>query len=194
MADEYLLKVREDWRRQDAAFAAVYSRLRRNRWHPPLVLALELVSSIVTLLTGLWFAWLAYKLGSLLFALSAIVLLLSTPAFALAAVVIRKDTLRWDEETPEGVLTSGLRRAHASLRAIRMGRWHVAIIAAFVAVLWITEAIGLIEARNFLILYTSVCAATLIPYLKWLGWRRRRVLAERATCQRLLNEIKAVEG
>jgi hypothetical protein len=193
MADEDLLKVREDWRRQDSAFAVVYSRLRRNRWRPHLALALEIVSSIVTLVTGLWFAWLAWNLSSLLFGLSAIVLLLATPAFALAAILIRKDTLRWDEETAEGVLTAGLRRANASLRAIRVGRWHVVVIAVFVAVLWVMEAMGLIAALRFLVFYTSVCAAILIPYLKWLAWRERRVRGEREACQRLLNELTAVE-
>src|ERR1700681_4787313 len=63
------------------------------------------------------------------------------------AIVARRASLRREDETPASVLRTGVRRADASIRAIRIARWHIAIILLVVATLWITEATGLIQAR-----------------------------------------------
>src|SRR5687768_3634020 len=107
MADDFLQKLRGDWHRQDAGFAEVHARLRRTRWRPHWMLALELVSAAVALAVGVWFARVALELSSLLFAMSAAVLLLAVPALSVAAIVARRDSLRWDDETPAGVLRAG---------------------------------------------------------------------------------------
>jgi hypothetical protein len=194
MLDEDLLTLRADWRRQDAAFTDVYARLRRNRWQPHALLALEFAGAALGLAIGLWYASVAVKLDSLLFALSAAVLLLAMPAFAVGTVLARKRSLRWEEETPEDVLIVGLRRADASVRAIRVGRWQVAIIASFVVTLWTTEAMGLIDVSGFLVFYSAICAASVIPYFTWLRRREKLVLAERAACRKLLEDLSAIEG
>ncbi len=191
MADEDLSTLRAEWRRQDAPFADVYARLRRQRWQPHVVVTLELAGTALAIAIGLWFAMLAVKLSSLLFGLSAAVMLIAMPTFAVVTVLARKDSLRWEEETPEGILTVALRRADASLRAIRVGRWQVAIIAAFVATLWVTQMIGLIDARGFLVFYSAVSAATVIPYVVWLGRREIRIRGERAACGKLLEDLAA---
>ena len=191
MADEDLLTLRAEWRRQDAAFADVYARLRRQRWQPHVTLVLEIAGTALAVAIGLWFALMAVKLSSLLFGLAAAVMLIAMPAFAVGTVLARKDSLRWEDETPEGVLAVALRRADASLRAIRVGRWQVAIIAGFVATLWVTQVIGLIDARGFLVFYSAVSAATVIPYVIWLGRRETRVRGERAACGKLLEDLAA---
>lgn len=191
MADEFLRQLRADWHRQDAGFADVYARLRRTRWRPHWALAVQLSSAGVALGFGVWFARLAFDTRSLLFAMSAAAMLLTAPAHAIAAIIVRKDSLRWEDETPAGVLRAGLRRAEAAMRAIRVGRWHVVMILVFVAALWITEAAGLIRARWFLVLYTAMCAASVLPYALWLRWRARRAAAERAICRRLLDDLQA---
>ena len=119
------------------------------------------------------------------------VLLIVAPALAVATWIARKDSLHWEEETPESVLISGLRRADASLKVIRLGRVHLAVIAAFVVVLWATELGGLISARDFLVFYSLVCAAAAAFYLPWFAWREKRVNQERAVCQRLLDDLRA---
>jgi hypothetical protein len=191
MTDEFLEELQLSWRSQDVALADVQAQLRRQRWRPHLALGFELLGAAVTMAVGVWFALGAAKLGSLLLAMSAGVLLIAAPALAVAAWVARKDTLRWEEETPESVLVSGLHRADASLKVLRLGRVHLAVIAAFVAVLWATELGGLISARSFLVLYTLVCAATAAFYLPWIAWREKRLNQERAVCQRLLDDLRA---
>ena len=118
-------------------------------------------------------------------------MLIAAPALAAAGWLARKDSLRWEEETPESVLVSGVRRADASLKVIRLGRVHLVVIAAFVVVLWASELGGLISARDFLVFYTLVCAAVAAFYLPWFAWREKRVNRERAECQRLLDDLRA---
>lgn len=194
MADEFLEELQTNWRGQGAEFTEAHERLRRQRWWPHLALGYELAATVVVMGVGVWFALMAWKLDSLLFGMSAVILLLAAPALAVAAYLARKDSLRWEEETPESVLVAGVRRADASLRIVRLGRVHLAVIAAFVALLWACETAGLIHARDFLVLYTVVCAVTVACYLPWLAWREKRVRQERDTCQRLLREIAAGEG
>ena len=191
MTDEFLEELQSSWRAQDVALADVLSRLRRRRWRPHLALGLELLMTAVTVGVGVWFALLAVRLESLLYAMSAGILLTTAPALAAAAWLARKDSLRWEEPTSEAVLISGMRRADASLKVLRLGRIHLAVIAAFVVVLWATELGGLISAGGFVWLYTLVCAATVALYLPWLAWREKRVQRERAQCQRLLDDLRA---
>ncbi|HEU5134986.1 MAG TPA: hypothetical protein VFU13_07565 [Steroidobacteraceae bacterium] len=190
MTDEFLEELQSSWRGQQVAFADVHARLRRQRWRPHLALGFELTVTAVTMGVGVWFASMAVALQSLLFAMAAGVLLIAAPALAVAGWIARKDSLRWEEETPESVLTSGLRRVDASLKVIRLGRVHLGVIAAFVAALWLTELGGLISARRFLVIYTAVCAAMTAFYLPWLAWREKRLNQERAVCQRLLDDLR----
>jgi hypothetical protein len=191
VTDEFLEELQASWRDQEVGFAAVHARLRRQRWRPHLALGIELIGTAVAMVVGLWFTLMAVRLESLLFAMSAGVLLIAAPALAVALWLARKDSLRWEEETPESVLIAGLRRADASLKVFRLGRVHLAVIGAFVLVLWASELGGLISARGFLVFYTLVCAASAASYLPWLAWRERRVNQEREQCQRLLDDLRA---
>ena len=190
MTDEFLEELQSSWRGQQAGID-VLSRLRRQRWRPHLALGFELLGTAVSMGVGVWFATMALELRSLLFGMSAGILLIAAPALAVAAWLARKDSLRWEDETPESVLVSGVRRADASLKVLRLGRVHLALIVAFVLILWVAELGGLISARDFLVLYTLVCAATVALYLPWIAWRVKRVGGERAACQQLLDELRA---
>ncbi len=86
------------------------------------------------------------------------------------------------------VLRTALRRSEASLRVIRFGRWQLAVICAFVLVLWVACALGLIRERWFVIFYSLVSLATVVPWFFGLRAYERRVLAERANCERLLQD------
>ena len=191
MADEFLEELQSSWRGQDVAFADVLARLRRQRWRPHLALGFELLGTVIAMGVGVWFALVAVQQDSLLLAMSAGIMLIAAPALAVATWIARKDSLQWEDETPESVLISGLRRADASLKVLWVGRVHLAVIAAFVAILWASELGGLINARDFLVFYTLVCAAMVAFYLPWFAWREKRVNRERAECQRLLEDLRA---
>jgi hypothetical protein len=192
MSDDFIRSLKSDWQSQDFDSGKVLQRLRRNRWVPHVVLGAEILVCAGTFLVGLWFAWVAVheERHALLYALSAGVLLLAAPALCIASVMARGPSLAWDVETPESLLNVAMRRAESSLRAIRIGRWHVAIIAVFVVTLWALTALGLIQAIDFLLLYTTICAAVSLVAWLWMAWREKRARGELAACARLLATLR----
>jgi hypothetical protein len=196
MNDDFLDRLQADWRSQHTDVDQVLRRLRRNRWTPHIVLGAEILGCALTFLVGLWFAWIAVhdEQHRMLFTISAAALLLAVPLLCVASVMARRDSLAWDVESPESVLNVSLRRAESSLRAIRIGRWHVAILAAFVVTLWAAEALGFIDAIDFLILYTTVCAFVSVVSWVWMNRREGRVRREQAACNRLLAALRVDQG
>ena len=192
MNDDFIRSLKSDWQSQEIDAGKVLRRLRRNRWVPHLVLGAEVLVLALSFLVGLWFAWVAahQEQHKLLFALSAGAMLLTAPALCVASVMARSRSLAWDVETPESLLGVCMRRAESSLRAIRIGRWHIAIIAVFVMMLWILEAFGFIDAIDFLTIYTAVCLALSVVSWLWMVWRERRVRSEHAACARLLEALQ----
>jgi hypothetical protein len=73
---------------------------------------------------------------------------------------------------------------------MRIGRWHIAIVALFVMTLWVLEAIGLIHAVGFLIFYTAVCLLVSAVAWLWMRWREKRLRSERAALVRLLAALE----
>lgn len=189
MTDDFLRDAQERWRGHNSDYETVRRRLRRTRWAPHALLGLEFLGAAAAFAVGLWFLATALTTRDPLFGLSALVMLGALPALTMVSFWARRGTLRWEVETPEGVVRHGLRRAEASLQAIRVGYWGATLVAGFVLVLWLAELAGAIHARDFLILYTAVSAAICGPYLLYLGWRRRHVLRERAACLRLLDQF-----
>jgi hypothetical protein len=196
MNDDFIRSLQADWRSQQSDVDKILRRLHRNRWTPHAVLGAEILACAVAFLVGLWFAWVAATGGQhkLLFALSAGVMLVTAPALCVASVMARRSSLEWDVETPESLLKVAIRRAESSLRAIKIGRWHIAIIAAFVTTLWIAEAGGLIDAIDFLIFYSSTCLAACVAGGLWMHWRSIRLERERAASLRLLAALQVDEG
>ena len=192
MSDDFIRGLRDDWQATEINADEVLRRLRRNRWAPHFILGAEVVACALAFLVGLWFAWVAAHSAQhrVLFALSAGVLLLTAPALCYASVTARSASLAWDVETTESILSTGIRRAEASLRTIRIGRWHLAIIALFVMTLWTLEATGLVQAIDFLILYTTVCFVVSVPSWMWMTWEEKRASRELAACARLLTTLQ----
>jgi hypothetical protein len=192
MNDDFIQSLKSDWQSQDIDAGKVLRRLRRNRWVPHIVLGAEVLVCALSFLVGLWFAWAAvhHEQHNLLFAVSAGVLLLTAPALGVASVRARRSSLAWDVETPVSLLNVGIRRAESSLRAIRIGRWHIAVIAIFVMTLWILEVSGVIHAIDFLTIYTVVCVALSVVSWLWMVWRERRVRSEHAACAHLLETLQ----
>jgi len=182
MNDDFIHELRGTWQSQDHDVDDALRRVRRHRWLPHLILALEMSSCAAAWLVGLWFAWMAghAEVHRLLFGLSAAVMLISAPAFGIASFVARRRGLAWDAESPEALLRVGVRRAEASLRAIRVGYWHIASITAFVAALWLAQALGFIHAIEFLMFYSVLCAVMCTVSWLWMARRTKQLRNDRA--------------
>jgi hypothetical protein len=192
MTDELIRSLQRDWQSQEYDASHVVRRLKRARWMPHLVFALEILGCCLALGVGVWFAWIAAHQSEhrLLWALSAAVLLISVPVLGIATALARRPSLAWDDETPESILRIGIRRADASLQAMRLGRWHVAVVTGFVVLLWTLQWLKLIDALEFLFLYSSVCLVVSLGSWIWMAWRTRAVRAERDACVRLLATLR----
>jgi len=110
------------------------------------------------------------------------------PFFAVMSFIARRDSLHWEDETPDEVLRTSLARAEASLRAIRIGHLGVAVIVGFVAILWFAQAAGILRAFGFMQVYSLTAAGVCAPYLVYLNLRKRQVSRERAACHQLISE------
>jgi hypothetical protein len=192
MKDDFIRSLRDTWQLQEQDAALTLQRLRRTRWTPHIVLAAEMLGCALALLVGIWFAWVAAHApqNRLLFGLSAVVMLVTVPALTVASAMARRASLAWDDETPQMLLRMGMRRAESSLHAIRLGHWHIGIVIAFVAILWVLESLALIRAPGFLIFYTAVCLVASLAAWLWMMWRAKRVTRERDACIRLLAMIE----
>lgn len=192
MTDDLIRSLQRDWQSREYDASRIVRRLRRARWTPHLVLSLEILGCALAVGVGAWFAWVAAHQteNKLLFALSAAVLLIAVPVLGIATALARRPGLAWDDETPESILRIGSRRAEASLEAMRVGRWHVAFVVGFVALLWALQLSKLIDALQFLISYSAVCLAVSTSSWIWMAWRTRIVRAEREACVRLLAALR----
>ena len=192
MTDELIRSLRRDWQSQEYDASHLVRRLRRRRWTPHLVFALEVLACCVALCVGVWFAWVAAHQSEhkLLLALSAAVLLIAVPVLGVATALARRPSLAWDDETSESILRIGIQRADASLRAMRVGRWNIGIVAGFVGLLGALQLLKLIDALEFLIVYASVCLVVSLGSWVWMAWRVRTVRAERDACVRLLATLR----
>lgn len=192
MNDEFIRGLQRDWQSREHDVGERLRRLRRNRWVPHIVLALELLGYAVALSVGVWFAVVALRTPEhrLLFALSAAILLSTAPALAIASAMARRDSLAWGDETSESILEIGIRRANSSLRIVRVGQWHVAVIAMFVALLWILQFAGWVDAFRFLVFYSSICLVVSMGSWLWMRRQTRKAHAEQEACRRLLAALR----
>jgi hypothetical protein len=190
--DDFLRTVQSDWRNQPLELDQLEKRLRRHRWSPHAMLALEILGGLTGFAVGVWFFSIAVRTGALLFVLAAVVMLASMPAFTVFSIIARRKALRHEDDTPERVVRSGLARAEASLRAVRIGYLGAAVIAGFVAVLWLAQVAGAIHALGFVTFHTVTAATVCTPYVLYLRWRSTRILRERAACERLMSELRDV--
>ena len=191
MTDELIRILQRDWQSQEYDASDVIRRLRRRRWTPHLVFALEVLGCCLALGVGAWFAWVAAHQSEhkLLMSLSAAVLLITVPLLGVATALARRPGLAWDDETPESILRIGIQRADASLRVMRVGRWNIAIVAGFVVLLGALQLLKLIDALEFLVFYSSVCLVVSLGSWIWMAWRIRVVGAARDAWFRVLAPV-----
>ena len=68
------------------------------------------------------------------------------------------------------------------------------MIAVFVAALWTLSALGLVQAVEFLMLYTTICLVVSVLGWIWMAWREKRARHELAACARLLEALRVDSG
>ena len=97
MTDELIRSLQRDWQSQEYDATHVVRRLRRRRWTPHLVFALEVLGCCLALGVGAWFAWVAAHQSEhrLLMALSAAVLLITVPLLGVATALARRPSLEF---------------------------------------------------------------------------------------------------
>lgn len=185
--DDFLRTLQQTWQSQDHGATEVLQRLRRKRWEPHIGLAAAMLVCAVALLCGAWFAWIALHPGPLrlLYALSSAVLLISTPAVVIAVIRAVRSSLAWDEE-PQALLRIGIRRAEGTLSVFRIQRRLIGVFAAFLALLWICQAAGLLHVTGFLVFYTVFCVVWCGAFWLSMMWQEPRTRGERDACIRLL--------
>ncbi|MGD2131918.1 MAG: hypothetical protein PVI23_03940 [Maricaulaceae bacterium] len=193
MSDDFLKEHQADWLAQHGTpdeFEAVRAKLRSERWRPQRTLVLESAAALVGATFGAGFAWVSIKTGSVLYALAAIVMLAGLPGAMAINVFLRREGFAWDDETPESLLCTGLKRTNAALRAAHFSWAAPGLFLAFVIALWTGVALGYIAEAWFAVTYTFFTA--LVFAASWIGIRRavRRLRRERATYARLLAEFE----
>ena len=190
MSDDFFDDLRNDWRDQDTEVQVIHERLRRWRWLPHVTLAFETLSGMVVIAAGVWFAVQAAAQKDLLLAVSAVAALGVMPVAVIVLWRTRAPSLKWQDETPEGVLQYALLRLQVAGRAVRLGRWSVYVLLALVVVLWAAALAGLTPVSSFLIFITTVWLASALAGWLWLGFRTGRIAAETARCERLWEEYR----
>jgi hypothetical protein len=166
---------------------SVVSRFR-HRLHsvaPRILLYLAFALSALGTLAGLWFAYSAWQLRSSTAGMSAVALLLFSPPLACVAFLLRKESSKWEDQSRENLIIAGLARADSSLKAIRMGRGYICVLASNVVILGISQLMGMVGLPGFLTFDAIACAITAAVYLPWLARRERRVYEERAAARQL---------
>jgi hypothetical protein len=190
MNDDFLRDLGAAWRDGGGdAPAPVRRRVLRDLWLARAVLAAEMTAAVGGIAGGLWIAVIGLYRHSPLFLLSAAVLLLSLPPLAILSWLARRDSLRWEDMTPEGVVDYALRRLDRSARLVRLTRWHLYVLTAFLAGIAVLVATGLAALDRFVLAYSALVAAIIVVGLARLRRRSRRIAAERAQCERLRAEL-----
>jgi len=192
MTDE-LAALKADWRRQDTRIDALRTQLEGVRLRTRIVLALEILLTLLGVAVGVFYVVLAWRLRDLLFAMSALMLLVVVPFFAIPGMRLRHRSLDFPDRTPEGTLHYALARLNLADRVLRMMYPGGAALLAFVAALWIGAAAGWVPRRDPLAILTLVWLLSALASFLWVKWRLQRNAAESARCEQLLAAFLAAQ-
>jgi hypothetical protein len=189
MADDFVESLKADWTGQAAE--ARLDQLRRRRWLPHVLLSLDILGGAIMAAAGVAYALVALRSGDVLFGLSAVAMLVFGLPLVVAAVRVRWRNLSWNDETPEGVLRSTVRRLHASERSLRLGRGGAWTLFALVIAVWAADLAGQVrEPWTILAVITLIWALSGALMLVWVRWRLDRIVRERAGCEALLQQFE----
>lgn len=192
MTDDFLDSLRADWREQAPDLAAIGRRGERRRKLARLSMLVSFSTALLAILLAGWFGYRAAVSGDAVTMLGAAGLLVAVPLLILEAIDKRRGlSLRYDS-TPKGVLLEARHRAATARRLLAGFRWSAAILLACAAAAWVLAAGGYAE-RGEALLLTGVWGGTAFGVWLWQMWRSRRLAAEIACSDRLLEELAEAE-
>lgn len=189
MSDELLEDLKADWRYQQVPIEKLRRRLQRIRWQTRVVMVIETMMTLLGLIVGVHFAVVAWQRRDLLFALSALSLLLVCVPLAIEVYRTRRRSLHWADRTPEGTLRYALTRLHLTRQILLMQYCQGVALLLLVAVVWASAHLGYIAHDRSLGALLGIWIAAAFATLLWSRWRMRRVDTEYATCQKLLDSF-----
>jgi hypothetical protein len=139
---------------------------------------------------GVWSAFNYWKGGSVPLGIAGTVLILTAPAIAVAALLLRNAGSPAAPEVSAPLLIDSIERADQLLRAITLARASIFIAISYAVVLWFCQLSGMIDTLRFVGSYTLVCALAAAGFLPWLNRREKPAQADREACRARLAEFK----
>ncbi|MBS0296873.1 MAG: hypothetical protein JSR45_11225 [Proteobacteria bacterium] len=190
MSDDFLTRIQSEWREGANDVEPVRRRVRLDLWTARAVLAAEMAAAMGAFGAGVWMA--RYGLGhrDLLMLMGAAVLIFSLPPLAALSFLARRESLRWEDVTPEGLIDYALLRTRRAARINVLTRWHLYVLAGFLAAILLALAAGLVRPSLFLALYAALLVAIVGAGLPLLSRRARRIAAEEARCLSLKQQFE----
>jgi MFS family permease len=148
MSDE-LEKLKADWQRQETGISELRGRLDLLISQGRSKLAAAVVGTVVGIAIGIGYAVVAWCWHDVLFALSAVAMLVLFPCQMIPTLRLSRRILHFPDRTPEGTLRYAVTRLTLSMRLLRSGRLGVTTLAGLAAVVWAAVAVGLIPAHRY---------------------------------------------
>jgi hypothetical protein len=190
MDDQFLERLKADWRHSETDPDRMLENLERRRRRLRLLLALERAGGAAALVAAIWCGWRAAGNGDALFAFAALALLCSA---ALSLASMRRPLNSPVDEGPPGML----QRTHGNLddleRAVGRWGWGGWILIACSLAIWLFHFGGQTELRETILL-SATWAVTGVAVGVWCGWRRLQIRRERAAAHSLLAEYRAADA
>lgn len=190
MSDDFLARLQSEWREGANDVEPVRRRLSLDIWAARAVLIAEMAAAIGALGAGVWMARYGFRHRDVLMLMAAAVLVFSLPPLAVLSFLARRQGLRWEDVTPEGLLEYALLRTRRAARINVLTRWHLYVLAGFLAAILVALAAGLVRPSLFLALYAGLLVAIVGAGLPLLWRRARRIAAEEARCLSLKQQFE----
>jgi len=141
--------------------------------------------------TGVWFTFIAWKLGSQPRGMLGVVLLIFAPMLAAAALLARPDAPSEAGTSPAGIIITALHRVDDCLRFVHLCRAHLGVALSFVVILGLCQLWDYVNLMAFLVFYTVTSAMAAVLFLPWLASCERRLHEQRAEYRERLGEVEA---
>jgi len=190
MTEDLLEDLKSDWQRQEIQLDQLRRGLGRSRRRTRWVIFVEAALTVIGIVTGLGYAVLAWKRRDVLLALSALALLVVCPAFSLEFYRLRRRSLDWSDQSPEGTLHYALQRLRVMRKILRLQSWSSLALLLLVGIMWAAVWMGWISRKYpswILWILTAAWVAAGIATLLWAQWRLRRNDLEYRNCESLLS-------
>jgi hypothetical protein len=152
--------------------------------------ALWIVVASIAAAAGVGLGFAAWSTATPRLAVWSAILLLLSPALAVAGAPGPRDHATADLSDLSATSFERLRQAEIALAVVRGARAVVWMAISYLLVLWLCEWGGLVSVRSFLLPYTLICFLAATVYLPWLAGRERLLGAMSETLRAQLKAFK----